>query len=68
MGAKARRIAPVAHIADKERAVGKAELQFCFKMPEVHHTGAQVIADENDAGVFLKMDQGRRRLAALDQH
>ena len=70
MRAKARCIPTVAHIANEERILRKPEAELCFEEAVVHHAGAEVIADEDDALAFSEVYQRELRrsgTAELDQ-
>ena len=48
VGPEPRGIPPVPHIADLQQAVRVSGLQGRFKIPVMHHSGRQVIAQEDD--------------------
>ena len=55
VGAKAGGVALVAEVAYEEVVLRVAALEFGFEMAEVHHAGAEPVAEEDDAGVWVEL-------------
>lgn len=56
MGAEAGGVALITHVADEEVFFGVKDVEAGFKDSELHHAGAEAVAEEDDAGVFFKRD------------
>jgi len=68
VGAKARGVSFIAHVADEEVFFGKPVVKVSFEGAKLHHAGAEAVSDEDDAGAFFELEgRGGGREDGQDQ-
>jgi len=57
VGAEAGGVSFIAHVADDEVLFGVLEVKAGFKGAELHHAGAETVAEEDDAGILFELER-----------
>lgn len=59
MGTESGRVAFIAHVADEEVFIWKPVMKVGLEVAELHHAGAEAVANKDDAGVFFEFERSR---------